>query len=342
MILRSLLLLLLAAFVHAQVCCHVCLANLGPSSYDPTVFAQCDKKTPGCCFCDAQLTIAAPAFSSSQQQGTWQKVAWSGVSKVTKVNVPKGSESASHPQLTMMLSPVQQDAAGNYLFCSDTPGETLFRGWGPLANTYPSNCTALSAQLSITITAGTGKCSDASPTSTSPTTKPGGASSQAGSSSGVTKAPTVKCDANRGYVDSDNKCQCLSDYSGPPTCDGMALWKILVSVAGGLAALFSIVVSVRQFILFQRRKREEDELANAPVDQSSKNFDTMYAMPASHEYYDSVNVNATSSRHTDASRDGVRSSEDSRVRPSLPESDARFTGDADGRYKPRESKEYTL
>ncbi|OQR86143.1 hypothetical protein ACHHYP_10938 [Achlya hypogyna] len=339
MILRCMVwlgLLATAAVVDAQVCCHVCLQTLGPSSYDPTVFSQCDKKKPGCCFCDSQLTIASPAFTSSQAAGEWQKVAWSDVSKVTSLSIATANEAAAHPQLTPLQSPVAQDAKGNYLFCSDTPGQIIFRGWGPIANNYPSNCTAISSQLSITITAGTAKCADSTPT-----TKPGGSSATGSGSSAsgkTTPSPTssVKCDPNRGYV-VDNTCKCLSDYSGPPTCDGMALWKILVSVAGGLAALFSIAVSIRQFLLIRKRKREEEELNNVAEDQSSKNFDTMYAMPASHEYYESA---ATASRYTEGSRNNDRQRpsmpESAGSRPSMPDSAA------DPRFQPRESKEYTL
>ncbi|OQS06473.1 hypothetical protein THRCLA_01493 [Thraustotheca clavata] len=330
----------LLPFVLAQgnVCCHVCLQTLGPSTYDPAVFDQCNLKKPGCCFCSSQMTIPAPSYSPTQVAGTWQKVNWPGVSKVTMVNVAAGNEAQAHPQLTLLLAGVTQDAAGNYLFCADNPGTILIRGWGPLANDYPSNCTAISAELSINITAGgTAKCSDAKPGST--TVKPNSGSSTSSTSGTSTPggaSTKVACDANRGYIQ-DNKCYCLSDYAGPPTCDGMALWKILVSVAGGLAALFSIIVSVRQFLLFRKRKEEEKRLNESMANQSSKNFDTMYGMPPASmmTYYDTVN--ATGSRHTE-SRD-VRpseSAESSRLsRPS--EAAAQET-----RLQPRESKEYTL
>ncbi|OQR86124.1 hypothetical protein ACHHYP_10939 [Achlya hypogyna] len=327
---RSLVLLLVAVLASpaaaANQCCALCLGFLGPSTYDVTDFASCQGKTPGCCFlCEQDTTISSPSFQSTMTTGTPQIVKWSdsNLANVTKVELLGTAATQAHPRPQPKGTPVSKDAKGNYVFCLDSPGTILFRGFG--AKPTDGSCQKISSEMTITVSAGPAGASCSKSTSAPSAGSGSAAGSAAGSGGNSTKPKKPTCDPNRGFVNSENVCECLSDYSGPPTCDGMATWKLLVSIAGGLAALFSIAVSIRQFMLFRKRKEEERQLATQN-NRASKDEVEVMAISLEPNYYDAK-------RTPNSQKTGAPN-------PSAPMKP--YPVDSHHNMSPRQSREYTL
>ncbi|OQS06468.1 hypothetical protein THRCLA_01492 [Thraustotheca clavata] len=316
-----------AAFVMAMLapvilaedeCCAKCLSRLGPATYDVTNFQQCSGNVPGCCFkCDQDTTLSSPSFLASMAAGTYQKIAWSDPAKVTVVTLVGSAATTSHTRPQPLGTQAQKDSKGNYLFCMDSPGVILFRGFGPTPT--GTACQTMSAELSINVTVGAAGASCTSSKSNTTTTS----GSSSGTNSGKTTAPPVVCDAQRGFVE-NGECKCTSDYSGPPACNGLSTWKLVVSIAGGVAALFSIIISVRQFMLWRKKKEEERQLA---TQRHSKDDVEVMAISAAPDYYD-----AKRTPHTQARTPGR--SPGNAMKP--------YPVDSHQNLSPRQSKEYTL
>lgn len=68
---------------------------------------------------------------------------------------------------------------------------------------------------------------------------------KAGSGESCSAAPEVPsgakgaCNLNRASYDEEGNCVCASDWAGAPECNDLPLWKWLVTIGGGLAALVS-------------------------------------------------------------------------------------------------------
>ncbi|KDO33725.1 hypothetical protein SPRG_19334 [Saprolegnia parasitica CBS 223.65] len=310
--------------VQAETCCAVCLGTLGPATYDVTDFNQCSGKQPGCCFnCAPDATISSPAFQATMAAGTWQTVTWSEPTKVTKVDLVGTASTAAHPRPQPKGVQVEKDAKGNYILCLDSAGVILFRGFGK--DPTGAACQQMSSELSITVTAG---AAGATCASKKPTSSGSGSSAGGGNSTAKPKVTDPPCNLQRGFVNKDNVCECTSDYSGPPECSGQATWKLLVSIAGGVAALFSIAISVRQFMLFRKRKEEERLLATQQ-ERASKDEVEVMAISSGPDYYDAKRTpNNGQNQRAAATKSPV---------PMKP-----YPVDSHHNMSPRQSREYTL
>ncbi|RHY53799.1 hypothetical protein DYB30_004758 [Aphanomyces astaci] len=249
-----------ASVTTADVCCGQCLNTFAQTIYDPSVWAECStapKPNPGCCFCDQVQTISQPAYKLTMKAGTTQFLTFPGAEKVTYSVVVDPTKAFQHPKPSG--TQFTKNNAGNYVVCIDTPGKLLFRGWGKEVNNYPTECTQMTSELSITVTEG-----DKGATCAGSTPDQGGVSPSPTGADGK----EVQCNLQRGSV-IGGVCVCASDYSGAPECTGSSSWKWIVSICGGIAALLSIGISVRQILLFRKKKAEDKEREDAMTKMES-------------------------------------------------------------------------
>ncbi|RQM27542.1 hypothetical protein B5M09_002798 [Aphanomyces astaci] len=205
-----------ASVTTADVCCGQCLNTFAQTIYDPSVWAECStapKPNPGCCFCDQVQTISQPAYKLTMKAGTTQFLTFPGAEKVTYSVVVDPTKAFQHPKPSG--TQFTKNNAGNYVVCIDTPGKLLFRGWGKEVNNYPTECTQMTSELSITVTEG-----DKGVTCAGSTPDQGGVSPSPTGADGK----EVQCNLQRGSV-IGGVCVCASDYSGAPECTGSSSWK---------------------------------------------------------------------------------------------------------------------
>ncbi|RLN58343.1 hypothetical protein BBJ28_00019605, partial [Nothophytophthora sp. Chile5] len=157
-----------------------------------------------------------------------------------------------------------------FLICAKTAGTIYFRGWGS------DSCREASPEKSITIEAsdsGADTC-DASDVTVTTASSAGGSSS-----ADETVADCNDQRASVQTVDGVRTCVCVSDWSNPPACDQWPVWKWLVTVGGGVAAAFSIIISVRAFLNGRKKKQaEETEQSLASMDAKS-DVETLQVTP---------------------------------------------------------------
>ncbi|ETV86252.1 hypothetical protein H257_02678 [Aphanomyces astaci] len=118
-----------------------------------------------------------------------------------------------------------------------------FRGFGT------DTCNSVSVEYPITVISGIdgSTCGGPGPSPPTPGTATAGAPTLPNAA--------VTCNLARGSV-IDGVCVCASDWIGPPECVGTPIWKWLVTVGGGVAAMCSIAVSIRAFLMSRKAKKK--------------------------------------------------------------------------------------
>ncbi|KAI9916265.1 hypothetical protein PsorP6_017095 [Peronosclerospora sorghi] len=260
------------AISSASECCSTCIGK--PSNtvynYDPVIFAQCTNVTDGVC-CFECGNLGDPTYGDTvsygddgvtpvAKAGTYISFTWSGVVNVTYVALKTGQKKTVTPTVTTTAATKKKDT---FLICARSPGTIYFRGWGK------NTCRQASTEHSITIEKGksTSDTCDASDVKI-PTQEPdnSGTSSQASDSNSTSVAAddtVANCNVQRASVmevDGVQTCVCVSDWTNPPECDRWPVWKWLVTIGGGVAAFFSIIISVRALLAgHQKRERETQQ-----------------------------------------------------------------------------------
>ncbi|CAH0520490.1 unnamed protein product [Peronospora belbahrii] len=213
-------------------CCDTCIGKTStvPYNYDPLIFSQCTEVTGGiCCFDCGNLgdPIYGDAVSYRDdgvtavvKAGNYISFTWSGVENVTSAGV------------------------------------IYFRGWGS------DSCREASPEQSVTIEAGNSSSATCDVSDVQLTTTSSSDFASSGSSLVATDATVASCNQQRAsvqVVDGIEHCVCVSDWSNPPECDRWPLWKWLVTIGGAVAALFSIIISLRALLAGHKKKKEEKE-----------------------------------------------------------------------------------
>ncbi|GAB9468561.1 hypothetical protein Gpo141_00005877 [Globisporangium polare] len=251
-------------------CCSTCIGKVSSSvyDYDPLVFAQCGAKnvTRVCCFSCGSLgepqygdtiSYASDGTTPTVKTGTWIKMKWTDVKNVTYVALKEGQKKTVTPTISDTAATVK---SGYFMICANSVGKVIFRGWGDNA------CRSASLEKSVTVLQGdAGASCESEPSAPVTTTAPSSSSSSTGSSSVDTSID--ECNVSRAtikVVDGVKQCVCVSDWAGAPACDQMPTWKWVVTIGGGVAALFSILISVHAFIKSREKKRLQEEDATTP------------------------------------------------------------------------------
>ncbi|KAG1709390.1 hypothetical protein DVH05_020045 [Phytophthora capsici] len=252
-------------------CCSTCIGKTSDAaySYDPVIFNQCSNVTGGvCCFdCGSlgdptygdTISYASDGVTAVVKAGTYISFTWSDVANVTYISLKTGQKKTATPTISDAAATMK---SSTFMICAKAAGTIYFRGWGS------DTCREASQEHSITVEASdssTGTCDakDASIVSdeTTSTSKTSGSSS-----SSVPADDTVaSCNAQRAsvlVVEGTRTCVCVSDWTNPPECDQWPVWKWLVTIGGGVAALFSIIISVRALLASLKKKKEEEEYRN--------------------------------------------------------------------------------
>ncbi|OWZ17413.1 hypothetical protein PHMEG_0008648 [Phytophthora megakarya] len=247
-------------------CCSTCIGKTSDAvySYDPVVFSQCSNVTGGvCCFdCGSlgdpsygdTISYGDDGVTAVAKAGTYISFTWSGVSNVTYISLKTGQKKTVTPTISDIAA---TEKSSTFLICAKAAGTIYFRGWGT------DTCREASPEYSVTIEASDSSTStcDATASDLSDTTTSTSGKSSAGSSSVPADDTVDSCNAQRAsvlVVDGTRTCVCVSDWTNPPECDQWPVWKWLVTIGGGVAALFSIIISVRAF-LASRKKKEESQ-----------------------------------------------------------------------------------
>ncbi|KAF0693565.1 Aste57867_15430 [Aphanomyces stellatus] len=314
----------------ADECCDTCLNRFAPTLYDASNWQQCSTApagSPGCCFCDKVQTIALPSMKTTMTAGTTQFITWPGVSKVTWSMINPGDETKPFLHPKGIGSPFSQDSKGNYIVCMDNPGMLLIRGWGPEVNKYP-NCTLMSTETKITVTAALNGATCAG----SSAEKPGVVTPAPGPTDAAT-GKLLDCDPVRGAF-INGVCTCVADYSNPPACNGSSSWKLILSICGGIAAVLSIGISVRQILLMRKKKAEERER-----EEAMSKIESVEVMNVTHhnepDYYDADRVSNPRPSPAKPYRSPARSPASQQPYPVN-------NHKGGGNMSPRQSREYTL
>ncbi|CEG45960.1 hypothetical protein F443_12529 [Plasmopara halstedii] len=295
-------------------CCNTCIGKTSnaPYSYDPVIFDQCTSVTGGVC-CFECGSLGDPIFGDTVsygddgvtavvKAGTFISFTWSGVSNVTYISLKKGQKKIITPTITDTAADVKSNT---FLICARSEGIIYFRGWGS------DPCREASPEHSVTVEAGG---SGANTCNANDVVVPTSPSTEAESGSGfIPKDDTVdSCNPQRAsiqVVDGTRTCVCVSDWTNPPECDRWPVWKWLVTVGGGVAALFSIIISVRAF-LAGRKKKEKEELEETLAPMGSKNgVETMTVTPES-GFHDGSKPSYQYNPETDRTTGPVRKAED--------------------------------
>lgn len=261
-------------------CCDTCIGKTSDAvyNYDPVVFSQCSNVTGGvCCFDCGSLgdptygntvSYASDGVTAEVTAGTYLSFTWTGVENVTYISLKTGQKKTVTPTVSDNQATKKSDT---FLICASSAGTIYFRGWGS------DTCREASQEHSVTVVAsdsGKSTCDASDVNVNTP--------SAASSSSSLAKDETVdSCNAQRAsvqVVDGTQTCVCVSDWTNPPECDQWPVWKWLVTIGGGVAALFSIIISVRAF-LAGRKKKQQDEENLAPMGASKSDVETLEVTP---------------------------------------------------------------
>ncbi|CAH0520492.1 unnamed protein product [Peronospora belbahrii] len=274
-----------AAGSSSAECCSTCIGKTSTAvyNYDPVIFSQCTKVTGGiCCFDCGNLgdpiygdtiSYGDDGVTAVVKAGTYIAFTWSGVENVTYVSLKTGQKKTVTPTVSDAAATKKSDT---FLICARSAGVIYFRGWGS------DSCREASPEHSITVEAGdssSATCDASDVKITTPSSEEG----TTGSSSVAADATVASCNQQRAsvqVVDGMRTCVCVSDWTNPPECDRWPLWKWLVTIGGGVAALFSIIISVRAFLASRQKKSEEEYRANmAPMGAKSSDIETMQVTP---------------------------------------------------------------
>ncbi|TYZ65550.1 hypothetical protein PybrP1_007169 [[Pythium] brassicae (nom. inval.)] len=255
----------------ASECCSTCIGKVAstPYDYDPLDFTQCSvagsKRV--CCFdCGAMgvptygetISYAADGTTPTVKTGTWIKMKWSDIKNVTYITLKENQKKTVTPTIGDTAAEFQSNY---FMICAKSVGQIVFRGWGD------QPCREASLEKSVTVLQGAAgaTCEAAEPVKPNTPT----ASPSAGSTSGSASldASLDDCNLQRASiktVDGKKECVCVSDWAGAPACDQMPTWKWVVTIGGGVAALLSILISVRAFMKSREKKRLAEEEDSTP------------------------------------------------------------------------------
>ncbi|CAH0488526.1 unnamed protein product [Peronospora farinosa] len=286
--LLSLYLILLALVFHVtqaiheaksdHVCCSECIGkpSQAPYNYDPLIFDQCTAIKPAgvCCFECGNLgepsygdtvSYGNDGVTAVVKAGTFISFTWNGVVNVTYVSLKTGQKKTVTPTVSDAEAMKKSDT---FLICAKSAGTIYFRGWGS------DTCTEASPEHSVTIEKGDSG-SDTCDANDVKVPLPS-SSSDSDTSSTPADATVKNCNQQRASVqtvDGTRTCVCVSDWTNPPECDRWPLWKWLVTIGGGVAALFSIIISVRALVGSRKKKQEKEEYQSNVVPMGSKSCD---------------------------------------------------------------------
>lgn len=103
-------------------------------------------------------------------------------------------------------------------------------------------------------------------------------------SNGGSTGKAAQCNLNRGSLETNDKgeevCVCASGWEGPPRCDQWPIWKWLASIGGGVAALLSILISIRAFLAGRKKKHlEESDLPMSSNNTKDDDVETLHITP---------------------------------------------------------------
>lgn len=262
-------------------CCSTCIGKTSDAAYtyDPVVFAQCTNVTGGvCCFdCGSMgdpsygdtISYGDDGVTAVVKAGNYISFTWSGVVNVTYISIKTGQKKTVTPTVSDTEATIKSDT---FLICAKSAGTIYFRGWGT------DTCREASQEHSITVEAGDSSTNTCNADDVVVT-----ASSSTGSSSSIAKDDTVdSCNQQRAsvqVVDGTRTCVCVSDWTNPPECDRWPVWKWLVTVGGGIAALFSIIISVRAFLASRKKKMDEEYRDNLAPMGNKSDVETLEVTP---------------------------------------------------------------
>ncbi|EGZ09974.1 hypothetical protein PHYSODRAFT_564380 [Phytophthora sojae] len=266
-------------------CCSTCIGKTSNTvyDYDPVIYAQCSNVTGGiCCFDCGDLgepqygdtvSYASDGVTAVITAGTYVSFTWSSVVNVTYISLKTGQKKTKTPTISDTAA---DEKSSTFLICAKAAGTIYFRGWGS------DSCREASQEYSVTVEAGDSSTSTCDASDVTVTT----ASSAGGdTSNSVAQDDTVaECNAQRAsvqVVDGTQTCVCVSDWTNPPECDQWPIWKWLVTVGGGVAALFSIIISVRAFLQGRKKKQEAEDRENLAPMGSKSDVETLEVTPDS-------------------------------------------------------------
>ncbi|GMF18962.1 unnamed protein product [Phytophthora lilii] len=275
-------------------CCNTCIGKTSAVAYDydPVVFTECTKVTGGVCCFDCG-TLGDPTYGDTVsfgddgvtavvKAGTYVSFTWSDVANVTYISLKTGQKKTTTP--TFKDSAADKKSS-TFLICAKAAGTIYFRGWGS------DSCREASQEHSITVEEGdsSGSTCDASDVDVTASSRGG----TTGSSSAAADETVASCNAQRASVQTVGgvqTCVCVSDWTNPPECDQWPAWKWLVTIGGGIATLFSIVMSVRAFLQSRKKKQEEAEYQDtiAPKKQEEENRENLAPTKVEEEYRENL------------------------------------------------------
>ncbi|KAG7382451.1 hypothetical protein PHYPSEUDO_004838 [Phytophthora pseudosyringae] len=292
-------------------CCSTCIGKTADAAYtyDPVVFSQCSNATGGVCCFDCG-SLGDPSYGDTVsygddgvtavvKAGTYISFTWSDVVNVTYISLKTGQKKTVTPTVSDTAA---TEKSSTFLICAKAAGTIYFRGWGS------DTCREASQEHSVTVEA-----SDSSTNTCNADDVVVTASSSSGSSSVPADETVDSCNAQRAsvqVVDGTQTCVCVSDWTNPPECDRWPVWKWLVTVGGGVAALFSIIISLRAFLAGRKKKMqaEQDRENMAPMGAKS-DVETLqvtpdsgyqgHAMAAPYKYNPEVDRNPGGARKPD-------------------------------------------
>uniref|UniRef100_K3XBR2 Uncharacterized protein n=1 Tax=Globisporangium ultimum (strain ATCC 200006 / CBS 805.95 / DAOM BR144) TaxID=431595 RepID=K3XBR2_GLOUD len=270
----------------SATCCDACLAQTDSThsvlTYDPLVYVQCAGVQGICCFeCDFAhgsvvfgdgVTYDDDASAPVATVGTPMTFTFNGIARVTYDFLR-----ANQKKTSFVGNRSTQAAKSGDVFsiCVTQPGTIALRGWGT------DSCRQVTTETTVTVQAaanGTtvGNCQT---TPAAATVKPTDTDSSNTSSNGASKTPTpnqsvgsldtngvstsgkydtANCNLNRGSVitsvDGTKVCECAGDWRNPPACDEYSWTKTILTIAGAVATVLSIAISVRAYLKSRKSK----------------------------------------------------------------------------------------
>ncbi|OQS06466.1 hypothetical protein THRCLA_01494 [Thraustotheca clavata] len=239
---------LLNNYVLGDNCCGTCLNGVTNWTVDAMQYPACTTISY-CCFNCGNTPIGSPTILPSNDvtfdgntitasTGHLLQFQWSNAATVTYVVFASNQAKTS---LALSTSPAATKNDDIFTICPKIPGTIYFRGFGT------DICNSVSSEIKVTVT---GAIATSCSTTLTPITNTISTTTKPTSTPSSTN---ITCNAIRGTI-VDGKCECISDWSGPPDCSGTPLWKTLVTIAGGVAAALSIVVSIRHFMIARKNK----------------------------------------------------------------------------------------
>ncbi|GAB9467247.1 hypothetical protein Gpo141_00004600 [Globisporangium polare] len=260
-------------------CCAKCIGKTTdlPYTYDPLVFSECSAAKGICCYncgqdAASQMSVTNANFGDDGvtpqiKAGEWAIVQWASVARVTYETYRDNQKKTTTVRNGSNEARLGDD--GNFYICAKTHGYMYARGWGK------DPCVSATKENKITILNGTDvdSCGNLPSSATAKSNTPAvssGSTSKIDSSSKKNSSIEAlnqnevdeTCNTDRASVvvksDGTKECVCAAEWAGPPSCGDYPWWKIAATVGGAVAAVLSIIVSVRAY-LGSRKSRSSDQ-----------------------------------------------------------------------------------